>query len=60
MRLQGVVYEGLHALCRRLPEEQVPECDLQVKTYLPKILHQTPDHVVSLTSSEASFYERRQ
>ncbi|KAL3975804.1 cytochrome b5 [Sarotherodon galilaeus] len=42
---KGVVYESLHALCRRLPEEQVSECDLQVKTYLPKILRQTPDHV---------------
>ncbi|KAG7490251.1 prosaposin-like [Solea senegalensis] len=36
-----IVYETLHALCRRFPSEQASECDSQVKMYLPKILQQT-------------------
>ncbi|XP_020506357.2 surfactant protein Bb [Labrus bergylta] len=39
------VYEALHALCRRLPGEQASECESQVKTYLPKVLQQTPGHL---------------
>ncbi|XP_040011411.1 surfactant protein Bb [Xiphias gladius] len=39
------VYETLHALCQRLPREQASECDSQVKTYLPKVLQQTPGHL---------------
>lgn len=39
------VYETLHALCKRLPKEQASECDSQVKTYLPKVLQQTPGHL---------------
>ncbi|XP_034452802.1 surfactant protein Bb [Hippoglossus hippoglossus] len=39
------VYEGLHALCQRFPREQASQCDSQVKTYLPKVLHQTPGHL---------------
>ncbi|KAM9359957.1 surfactant protein Bb isoform 2-T2 [Symphorus nematophorus] len=39
------VYETLHALCQRLPKEQASECDSQVKTYLPKVLLQTPGHL---------------
>ncbi|XP_030593654.1 surfactant protein Bb [Archocentrus centrarchus] len=42
---KGTVYESLHTLCQRLPEEQASECYLQVKAYLPKILQQTPDHL---------------
>lgn len=45
---QEIVYETLHALCQHLPGEQALECDSQVKTYLPKILQQTPGHLVSL------------
>lgn len=45
--LQEVVYETLHALCQRLPEQQAFECDSQVKTYLPKVLQHTPGSVVS-------------
>lgn len=44
------MYETLHALCQVLPKEQASECDSQVKTYLPKVLQQTPGHLVSLTS----------
>ncbi|XP_026199294.1 surfactant protein Bb [Anabas testudineus] len=40
-----IVYETLHALCQHLPGEQALECDSQVKTYLPKILQQTPGHL---------------
>lgn len=40
-----IVYETLHALCQRLPSEQASECDSQVKTYLPKVLQQTPGHL---------------
>lgn len=40
-----IVYETLHALCQRLPKEQAAECDSQVKTYLPKVLQQTPGHL---------------
>ncbi|KAI3372847.1 hypothetical protein L3Q82_023296, partial [Scortum barcoo] len=36
------VYETLHALCQRLPTKQASECESQVKTYLPKVLQQTP------------------
>ncbi|KAM3611536.1 uncharacterized protein V6R79_020157 [Siganus canaliculatus] len=39
------VYEALHGLCQRLPQEQASECDSQVKTYLPKVLMQTPGHL---------------
>lgn len=39
------VYESLHALCQRLPEEQASECDSLVKTYLPKVLQHTPGHL---------------
>ncbi|CAJ1068226.1 surfactant protein Bb [Xyrichtys novacula] len=39
------VYEALHGLCYRLPEEQASECDSQVKSYLPKMLQQTPGHL---------------
>ncbi|KAM6930907.1 surfactant protein Bb [Xenentodon cancila] len=39
------VYETLHALCQRLPEDQASECDSQVKTYLPKVLQLAPDHM---------------
>ncbi|XP_074526775.1 surfactant protein Bb [Halichoeres trimaculatus] len=39
------VYEALHALCQRLPGEQASECSSQVKTYLPKVLQQTPGHL---------------
>uniref|UniRef100_UPI0037E989FD surfactant protein Bb n=1 Tax=Semicossyphus pulcher TaxID=241346 RepID=UPI0037E989FD len=39
------VYETLHALCQRLPGEQASECDSQVKTFLPKLLQQTPGHL---------------
>ncbi|XP_023266437.1 prosaposin-like [Seriola lalandi dorsalis] len=39
------VYETLHALCLHLPREQASECDSQVKTYLPKVLQQTPGHL---------------
>ncbi|XP_034547779.1 surfactant protein Bb [Notolabrus celidotus] len=39
------VYETLHALCQHLPGEQASECGSQVKTYLPKVLQQTPGHL---------------
>ncbi|XP_028313740.1 surfactant protein Bb [Gouania willdenowi] len=39
------VYEALHALCLRLPEDQVPECSAQLKTLLSKILQRTPGHM---------------
>ncbi|XP_041793681.1 surfactant protein Bb [Chelmon rostratus] len=39
------VYETLHALCQHLPEQQASECESQVKTYLPKVLQQTPGHL---------------
>ncbi|XP_027134029.1 surfactant protein Bb isoform X1 [Larimichthys crocea] len=39
------MYETLHALCQVLPKEQASECDSQVKTYLPKVLQQTPGHL---------------
>ncbi|XP_071379275.1 surfactant protein Bb isoform X1 [Centroberyx affinis] len=42
---QEILYETLHALCRRLPSERVSECDSQVKTYLPKILQYTAGHL---------------
>ncbi|XP_070820473.1 surfactant protein Bb isoform X2 [Chaetodon trifascialis] len=35
------VYESLHALCQRLPEQQASDCVSQVKAYLPKVLQQT-------------------
>ncbi|XP_029018156.1 surfactant protein Bb [Betta splendens] len=40
-----IVYETLRALCQRLPPEQVSDCESQVKTYLPKLLQQAPDHL---------------
>lgn len=45
--LQATVYETLHALCLRLPGEQASVCDSQVKSYLPKVVQQTPGHLVS-------------
>lgn len=42
------VYETLHALCQHLPKEQASECESQVKTYLPKIVQQTPGHLKSV------------
>ncbi|CAG5923323.1 unnamed protein product [Menidia menidia] len=42
---KATVYETLHALCRRLPGEQSTECDLQVKSFLPKVLQQAPGHL---------------
>lgn len=39
------VYKTLHALCQRLPGDQRPECESQVKTYLPKVLQQTSGHL---------------
>lgn len=45
--LQATVYETLHALCLRLPGEQASMCDSQVKSYLPKVVQQTPGHLVS-------------
>lgn len=53
--LQEVVYETLHALCQRLPEQQAFECDSQVKTYLPKILQQTPGSLVSSANTGYHF-----
>lgn len=52
--LQEVVYETLHALCQRLPEQQAFECDSQVKTYLPKVLQHTPGSLVSSASVQAT------
>ncbi|XP_037833069.1 surfactant protein Bb isoform X2 [Kryptolebias marmoratus] len=37
------VFKTLHALCQRLPKDQASECESQVKTYLPKLLRQSPD-----------------
>lgn len=51
--LQETVYETLHALCQRLPKEQVSECDLQIKTYFPKVLQQTPGQQVSSSNSQS-------
>ncbi|KAG7223499.1 hypothetical protein INR49_015492, partial [Caranx melampygus] len=42
---KATVYETLHALCLRLPGEQASMCDSQVKSYLPKVLQQTPGHL---------------
>ncbi|XP_047447903.1 surfactant protein Bb isoform X2 [Mugil cephalus] len=39
------VYEVLHDLCQRLPEEKATECESQIKSYLPKVLQQTPAHL---------------
>ncbi|XP_041855551.1 surfactant protein Bb [Melanotaenia boesemani] len=39
------LYETLHALCQRLPNEQASQCESQVKIYLPKVLQQTPAHL---------------
>lgn len=39
------LYETLHALCQRLPNEQAFECNSQVKMYLPKVLQQAPGHL---------------
>ncbi|KAF6729603.1 Prosaposin [Oryzias melastigma] len=39
------VYEALHAACLRLPKQQALQCHSQVKTYLPKVLQQTPSHL---------------
>ncbi|RVE68277.1 hypothetical protein OJAV_G00089220 [Oryzias javanicus] len=39
------VYEALHAVCLRLPEQSASQCHSQVKTYLPKVLQQTPSHL---------------
>lgn len=52
--LQEMVYETLHALCQRLPEQQASACGLQVKAYLPKVLQQTPGNQVSLASGQAT------
>lgn len=48
-----IVYKALHALCQRLPEEQAHECESQVKTYLPKVLQQTPAHLKPQETCEA-------
>lgn len=42
---KGLVYEALHSLCQRLPTEQASQCDSQVKTYLTKLLQQSPAHL---------------
>ncbi|CAN9513201.1 unnamed protein product [Ophioblennius macclurei] len=47
------VYKALHALCLRLPKEQAHECETQVKTYLPKVLQQTPAHLKPRETCEA-------
>uniref|UniRef100_A0A8D3B0N8 Surfactant protein Bb n=1 Tax=Scophthalmus maximus TaxID=52904 RepID=A0A8D3B0N8_SCOMX len=39
------VYETLHALCQHFPSAQASECDSQVRSYLPKVLLQTPGHL---------------
>ncbi|XP_068167765.1 surfactant protein Bb isoform X2 [Antennarius striatus] len=39
------VYDGLHALCQRLPKDQASECDSQMNMYLPKILQQESGHL---------------
>ena len=56
--LQETVYETLHALCQRLPKDQsVSDCDSQVKMHLPKLLQQSPGHLVSSASICSSSYE---
>ncbi|XP_029960953.1 surfactant protein Bb [Salarias fasciatus] len=47
------VYKALHALCQRLPKEQAYECEAQLKTYLPKVLQQTPAHLKPRETCEA-------
>ncbi|XP_068617152.1 surfactant protein Bb [Brachionichthys hirsutus] len=39
------VYEALHALCQRLPNEQASECDSHMNMYLPKVLQQASGHL---------------
>lgn len=56
--LQETVYETLHALCQRLPKGQsVSDCDSQVKMHLPKLLQQSPGHLVSSASICSSLNE---